>query len=110
MDPLIRFINAMMRSNDTYDYDRAQTPTLGNFSPEMALMAAVLEDALAVIDGKVTAGTYFAAKESKELLRRQTIKWMWMNDTEWPFSFVNICEHFHLDPQAVRKRIAARVK
>ena|SRR3990167_8305790 len=108
MDTIARIIKGLS-VHDSYEYDQTQKAKVGNVMGEKRLMYAVLMDALEVINGRLTAGTY-SLSESKESIRKEAIKWLWKNDYEWPCSFVNICEHFNLDPEAVRKEIAAREK
>ena len=109
MDTITRIMRGLS-VHDSYEYDQTQKATLGNVMGEEKLLYAVLLDALHTIDGRLTAGTYSAAKESKKSIREEALRWIWKNDYEWPCSFVNICEHFHLDVEAVRKQIAAREK
>ena len=69
-------------------------------TPELALMLAVLEDAIACYEGSLKA-----PRENPQVLRRQAQLWFSIKDWESPFSFSNICEALHLDPQATRERI-----
>ncbi len=68
--------------------------------PELALMVAVLEDAIACYNGSVRA-----RRENPILLRRQARLWFQSSDWKAPFSFNNICDALALDPVAVRNRI-----
>jgi hypothetical protein len=74
-------------------------------TPELALMLAVLEDAIACFHGSLKA-----PRENPEVLHRQAHHWLRVTDWDSPFSFNNVCEALGLDPQATRERIAhARV-
>lgn len=67
-------------------------------SPEKALLARVLRDALdAVNDQRPSVN----ARER----RRQAIEWFKATDFDWPFAFGYICAAFKFDVKAVRKRV-----
>jgi hypothetical protein len=36
-------------------------------------------------------------------LFRETCEWVWSTDRQWLYSFENICEHLHLDPDYLRQ-------
>jgi hypothetical protein len=36
-------------------------------------------------------------------LFRETCEWFWSTDRQWLYSFENICEHLHLDPDYLRQ-------
>ncbi|MFT5040395.1 MAG: hypothetical protein ACI8TX_001360, partial [Hyphomicrobiaceae bacterium] len=74
-------------------------------TPELALMLAVLEDAIACYHGSLKA-----PRENPTVLRRQAQLWFGLNDWDSPFSFNNICEALHLDPNATRERILAEAE
>lgn len=69
--------------------------------PEMALMMAVLVDALDTLD-KHRGGKDGAFNEA----------WQWLNDADgdWIFSFVYICETLGLCPDRVRREVVRRVE
>lgn len=69
-------------------------------TPELALMLAVLEDAIACYHGALKA-----PRENPTVLRRQAQLWFSVIDWDSPFSFNNICEALNLDPSATRERI-----
>lgn len=69
-------------------------------TPELALMLAVLEDAIACYHGSLKA-----PRENPEVLRRQAQHWFCVTDWDSPFSFNNVCEALHLDPSATREKI-----
>ncbi len=65
--------------------------------PEHRLMLAVLEDAVhAYQTGCASDGG------ERRLHFRETAEWFASDDTEWPFSFVTICQHFGIEPEYVR--------
>lgn len=81
--------------------------------PEKRLMMAVLDDAI------VCFQKYLLARDSRgKKLFREAEEWILGEDSEWVFSFENICEVLELDPRYVRqgllgwkeKRLARRVK
>jgi hypothetical protein len=68
--------------------------------PEKALMLAVLEDAISAFRDNV-----LAEQANKKLLFSETEEWIAEQDTDWIFSFENICEVFELNPQYLRKAL-----
>ena len=72
------------------------------WTPELMLMTAILEDAVACY-----CRTLKRPRQNPEILARQAEFWMRLDDWESPFSFNNICEALNLDPAAARKRILA---
>ena len=67
---------------------------------EQRLMAAILEDAVAVC-GKRTVPK---SSKGRQILR-EALRWVRNNDRSWTFSFLRICEHLDLDPTAIRRGI-----
>ena len=67
---------------------------------EQRLMAAILEDAVAVAS-KTNAPT---TSKGRQVLR-ETLRWLRSNDRSWMFSFIRICEMLDLDANAVRRGI-----
>ncbi|MGE0827284.1 MAG: hypothetical protein AB7P18_34825 [Candidatus Binatia bacterium] len=61
---------------------------------ELALMRAVLEDAVHCFQKIQGARTDRPARDAE--------KWIFSEDTQWPFSFVNICTALGLSPEYVR--------
>jgi hypothetical protein len=59
------------------------------------LMAAVLNDALAVIEQR-------GGRERRKVMR-ETEDWFASDDVTWPFSFRNVCAVLGVDPFAVRR-------
>jgi hypothetical protein len=62
---------------------------------EERLAFAVLQDAIHCLN--------FTGK-----LRDDALRWIWSNDVVWYFSFVNICDYFHIDPGAIRLALFGR--
>ena len=67
------------------------------FQPEKRLMLAVLEEAIATFQRHVSAET----RRSKRLVE-DVEEWVSGTQSEWPFSFDNICAALDLDPQYLR--------
>ena len=70
------------------------------WTPELALMLAVLEDAIACY-----RRTLKRPRQNPEILARQAEFWIRLDDWESPFSFNNICDALGLEPVATRERI-----
>jgi hypothetical protein len=70
---------------------------------EQCLMAAILEDAIAV---------YLRPKPPRTSkafhLLWETRRWVHSNDRSWVFSFLRICEALDLDPNAIRRGLRIR--
>ena len=65
--------------------------------PEHRLMLAVLEDAVhAYQTGCASYGG------ERRFHFRETAEWFASDDTEWPFSFVAICQHLGIEPEYIR--------
>ena len=70
-----------------------------NLAPEVALMLAVLADAVDVVTG--------AGKRSEKAVRgylvEETTRWFFdpAPPDHWPFTFRNICERFHYDGEKI---------
>ena len=67
---------------------------------EQRLMAAVLEDAVAVCSKQGIP----KSSKGRQILR-ETLRWLRSNDRKWTFSFLRICEHLDLSPSAIRRGI-----
>ena len=70
------------------------------WSGEQRLMAAILEDAVAVSSKPGMPRT----SKARHVLR-ETLRWLRSNDRTWTFSFLRICETLDLDPSAIRRAI-----
>jgi hypothetical protein len=69
---------------------------------EKRLMAAILEDAVAVSTRREIPKT----SKARHVLR-ETMRWIRSNDRTWTFSFLRICETLDLEPTAIRRGIRA---
>jgi hypothetical protein len=70
---------------------------------EQRLMAAILEDAIAV------CCRLNPPKTSKgRTLLRESLRWVRSNDRTWTFSFLRICEMLDMDPGAIRRGVRIR--
>jgi hypothetical protein len=67
------------------------------FQPEKRLMLAVLEEAIATFQRHVSVET----RRSKRLVE-DVEEWVCGTQSEWPFSFDNICAALDLDPEYLR--------
>ncbi len=66
--------------------------------PERRLMLAVLEDAVACYQ------KYLSARDTKgKATFKEAEEWVLEEDSEWLFSFENICEVLGINPQYVRE-------
>ncbi|HYC01335.1 MAG TPA: hypothetical protein VEC57_19540 [Candidatus Limnocylindrales bacterium] len=65
--------------------------------PENRLMLAVLEEALVTFQRGLNSPVPERRKRFFEVDR-----WVASHDTDWPFSFENICTTLHLDPEYIR--------
>src|SRR5207244_3017284 len=71
--------------------------------PEKRLMLAILKDAIDVVIGAdvvATAHDYRLACETRQ--------WFAVDDIDWPFSFVNICDALDLSVSQLRAWVAQR--
>lgn len=64
---------------------------------EIALMRAVLEDAVNCFQRQPTASGKRAQR-----LAREAEDWFFSDDANWPFSFLNICAALDIDPDYIR--------
>jgi len=70
---------------------------------EQRLMAAILEDAIAVYS-KSSAPKGSKARQ----ILRETERWLRSKDRTWTFSFLRVCEMLSLDPIAIRRALRER--
>lgn len=66
-------------------------------NPRNRLMLAVLEEALVTFQRGLDS-----PKAEQRRHFHEVDRWVASNDTEWPFSFENICSCLRLDPDYVR--------
>jgi len=71
------------------------------FMPEKRLMFAVLEDAI------ICFQKYAPARNHREArLFCEAESWIFESDSDWWFSFENICAHLGIDPNYLRRGLA----
>jgi hypothetical protein len=77
----------------------------GHFQPERRLLFAILQDAVECFQ------KYRCARGNKaSRLFKDATAWFFEDDYEWPFSFINICESFGIDPGYLRKGLSRWVE
>src|SRR5256884_9323886 len=69
-------------------------------TPELRLMAAVLEDAIRSFCQ--CAGSRGVRSQR---LFRETAEWFASHDVSWPFAFENICDALALEPEWIRRAL-----
>lgn len=75
------------------------------WTPELQLMLAILEDAIACYLQTLTR-----PRQNPEILARQAEYWIRLEDWDSPFSFNNICEALAMNPAALRDRVLRRAE
>ena len=70
---------------------------------EKRLMLAVLTDAIEIL----MKGQSANGPRRRELFE-ETVAWFDADDTEWPYSFVNVCDTLGLESRAVRAAVRHR--
>ena len=71
-----------------------------SLQPDKQLMLAVLDNALEYLQ------KYLLARSRKgRRLFQESEQWVLETDSEWIFSFENICQFLDLDPEYLRKRV-----
>lgn len=66
--------------------------------PEVALMRAVLEDAIGCFHKQFVASGRRITRQARE-----AEQWLFANDDRWPFSFIHICAVLGLNPDYLRR-------
>lgn len=69
-------------------------------SPEMHLVAAILEDAWGCVTQRATARGRRGRREFIE-----AYQWFCDERCDWPFAFTNVCELLGLNPTTVRRQL-----
>ena len=77
----------------------AQLPSPSTWTPEKRLAAAVLSSALQEIRDR-------GADPRRRKQIAEDLEWVAADDTDWPFSFVRLCQLFGLEPDWVREVVA----
>jgi len=67
-------------------------------TPELRLMAAVLEDAI-----RSFCQCAGSRGVRSQLLFRETAEWFASHDVTWPFAFENICDALAIEPDWIRR-------
>lgn len=73
----------------------SQTVSASDWTPEKRLAGAVLSAAL------VEIRDHYGERSFRRRIQ-QDLEWIASDDTEWPYSFVRLCELFGLEPEWVR--------
>jgi hypothetical protein len=66
--------------------------------PEASLMRAIMEDAIVCFQYQ-----FYIPGTRAQRLAREAEKWFFSDDTEWPFTFVNICTVLGFNPEYIRE-------
>jgi hypothetical protein len=74
------------------------SPPRDHYKGEVALMYAVLEDAI-----KCFAKQFVEKGLRTQRLAAEAEEWFFANDERWPFSFVNVCAALEINPQYLRQ-------
>ena len=77
------------------------SPPRHHYKGEMALMFAVLEDAV-----RCFTKQFIEKRLRTQRLAEEAEEWVFTDDERWPFSFVNICAALGIDPQYLRQQLA----
>jgi len=72
--------------------------------PEIRLMIAVMEDAVATLQRYSHDPS---ARHQKDF--EETLDWIDSRDTSWPYSFENVCSALSFEPEKVRRGMRASV-
>lgn len=70
-------------------------------SGEKRLMLAVLHDALSRFQTRD-----YPFKANGKVVVREAAHWIWSDDRDWPFAYLNICELLDIDPHWLRSELA----
>lgn len=80
------------------DFQSRRRPPI--WEPERRLMLAILYDAINCFQRNL-----LGQPAKARVLFEEAERWIMADDTDWLFSFTNICEHLDLDPHYLRKRL-----
>jgi hypothetical protein len=75
-------------------------PARRRLSPEQELMLAVLRQGLDDY-GRALTESHVRARRERYTLER----WIFGDDRQWPYSYLNVCEAVGIDPCALRKEL-----
>jgi hypothetical protein len=74
-------------------------PSRGNEGkPELALMRAVMEDAVRCYQKQ-----FVSTRRRAVRLAREAEAWFFSDDIEWPYAFLNLCVGLELNPEYIRR-------
>jgi len=71
---------------------------------DIALRRAILYDAVCCFQQQ-----FVATSHQPHRLATEAEQWLFSDDTQWPFSFVNICVVLGLDPTYLRRQLKRRL-
>jgi hypothetical protein len=66
--------------------------------PELALMRAVMEDAVRCYQKQ-----FVSTRRRAVRLAREAEEWFFSDDTEWPYAFLNLCAALEINPEYIRR-------
>lgn len=106
--PALARLSAHLRTVNPTLFSVAVLPEQGSASPRsayeksgsVALMRAVLDDAIACYKKPATVTTREAQRLGKE-----AEAWLFSDDESWPFSFINVCAALDIEPEALRQHL-----
>lgn len=91
------FLDALLPSQLLFD-----RLLVGKVRGELALKWAVFIDGL---EEYCNLAVDISAHRSQDFLQEEV--WILADDTEWPFSFLNLCETFFIEPTSLRHALIA---
>ena len=107
VDNIERYLRAAV-PEIAHEFWQVNRATVGNVSGEIRLMAALLQDAVEIIQGRRGPGMYGDQKHRSNP-RQEAIDWV-LDDDDSVLSFLSCCEQFRLNPQAVRAKVLGKRK
>jgi hypothetical protein len=79
--------------------------TPANVEPEKRLVAAILTDALTILDRAARDARYRCRRSTREV-----VDWVVVDDRDSPFSFVNVCTVLGRDADVIRCVLAPSIQ
>jgi hypothetical protein len=97
-------MNATLSSSATFHVAAA-------VRPEKALMIAVLDDAIRILRKYGRMAGKYGRMPARGHLRAvaEAEQWLFSDDTEWPFSLVNVCAALDIDAGWLRAQLGPRM-
>jgi len=80
-----------------YEFARDQRPS--QHTPERALLLAVLADAVDIVTG---SGKRTEHSTRQSLLRADTVRWFFSDESDFIFAFLSICDLFDFNAGKIR--------